>query len=312
MRNFKLFDEKKTWYKANFHAHSTVSDGLLNREDMILAYKKQSYSILMFSEHERYTDTTQYDTADFLIYPGIERSIMLPDKETFHIQGLYDADAEHHYENGKYIEVPSYRSLQDVQQIINELKKNGNMVMINHPTWSFNTFTHLHELQGYDFLELYNHNCQVETDLGNSELYYDEILKERWIGAFATDDNHNSHRYEDGIHLWDSFGGYVMLQAEELSRKAITTALKKGCYYASSGPQIEQIELRDGIVLVRCSPCSSIIFKAWPRRGYRFEKQGFPISEASYTLRGGEKWIRIKCIDEKNRCAWSNAIPLPE
>ena len=312
MKNFKLFDEQGSWYKANFHAHSTVSDGLLHREDMITAYRQQGYSVLMFSEHERYTDTTEYDSEDFLIYPGIERSIMLPDKETFHIQGLYDADAPHHYKDGQYIEVPEYHSLQDVQQIIDELKENGNMVMINHPAWSFNTLPHLHELQGYDFLELYNHNCHVETDLGNSESYYDEILKERWIGALATDDNHNSHRYEDGIHMWDSFGGFVMLQADELSRESICTALKKGCYYASNGPQIHQIEVCDGSVHVQCSPCASIVFKAWPRRGYRCEQLGSSITKASYTLRGGEQWIRIKCIDKENQCAWSNAILITE
>ena len=67
------------------------------------------------------------------------------------------------------------------------MKANGNFVMINHPYWSFNTFTHLNELQNYDFLEIYNHNCHVETDLGNSEAFYDEILKYKKINILATD-----------------------------------------------------------------------------------------------------------------------------
>ena len=57
MKKFEQFDTNKRWYKANFHAHSTRSDGLLTPEQMIKCYKEQGYSILTLSEHEKYTDT---------------------------------------------------------------------------------------------------------------------------------------------------------------------------------------------------------------------------------------------------------------
>lgn len=307
-QKFSQFSKEGNWYKANFHAHSTNSDGLLTPEEMIFAYKKQGYSILMFSEHEIYTNTTELDTSDFLVYPGIERSIMLPDKETFHIQGIYDPESKTHYQNGHYIPVPEYTSMKDVQNIIDSLKENGNFVMINHPYWSFNTFSHLNELNNYDFMEVYNHNCHMETDLGNSEPFYDDILKYKKIGVLATDDNHNSHRYEKGIHMWDSFGGFTMIQAEKLTREAIGKALKEGKFYASTGPSITQFQIDGDTVSVDCSPCNSIVFKAQPRRGYRVLAEDKPLTHATYKLRGGEKWIRVKCIDKDGNCAWSNPI----
>lgn len=315
MKRIDLFSMEGHWYKANFHSHSTNSDGKLTPEEMKDRYKAHGYQILAFSEHERYTNTTAYDEEDFLVYPAIERSITLPDKETFHIHGImaphFSEDVYHrHLEE---IPVPDYHSMQDVQQIIDELKAHGNFVMINHPYWSFNTFEHLHTLKNYDFIEVYNHNCHVETDLGNSEIYYDELLKERSIYALATDDNHNSHRYKKGVHMWDSFGGFTMLQAPELSRQAIGEALQKGHFYASSGPLIQQITLENNCISVACSPCSSIVFKAYPRHGYRLlAAQGEALTSGKYQLRGQEQWIRVKCIDADGRCAWSNPIYINE
>lgn len=315
MKSFKQFDTGKRWYKANFHAHSTRSDGLLTPQQLVQAYKQQGYSVLMLSEHERYTDTVEFDTVDMMVYPGIERSIRLPGKEEFHIQGIADfsmkSDIRHSHD--EYIPVPEFHSIQDVQKIIDDLKRRGNFVMINHPYWSFNTFDHLQALHDYDFIELYNHNCHMETDLGNSEIFYDELLKTSRLNALATDDNHNSHRYEKGVHMWDSFGGFVMLQMDELSRKGVSDALKRGTFYASNGPEIYQFSRHDHQVTVVCSKAASIVFKAGPRRGYRIlPRDGEGLTSATYTLRGGEQWIRVKCIDETGRCAWSNPIYLTE
>lgn len=310
---YQQFDKNKKWFKANFHSHSTQSDGLLTPAQLVELYKKEGYSLLMLSEHELYQDTKEFDTDDFLLYPGIERSIQLPNYETFHIQGiansLVQTDRYHHLE---HIPIPKFHSLQDVQQMIDELKDHGNFVMINHPYWSFNTCEHLLALENYDFLELYNHNCHVETDLGNNEIFYDELLRYKPIGALACDDNHNSHRYEEGIHMWDSFGGFTMIQASALTRDSISEAIQSGTYYASTGPEIYQFEIHDQQVHVTCSEVKEIIFKAWPRRGYSIQSKDNLLTEGTYTLRGQEQWIRVKCIDENGNSAWSNPIYIKE
>ena len=315
MKKFEQFDTNKRWYKANFHAHSTRSDGLLTPEQMIKCYKEQGYSILTLSEHEKYTDTEEFDTNDMIVYPGIERSIELPDKEAFHIHGIanYSEECSNRYRHDEYIPVPKYNHMQDVQTIIDEVKERGNFVMLNHPYWSFNTFEHLQSLNNYDFIEVYNHNCHIGTDHGNNEIFFDELLKYKNVKAVAADDNHNSNRYIPGVHMWDSFGGFTMLQLDEFSRKGISDALKNGRFYASSGPEIYQFSRCGNEISVTCSKLASIVFKAWPKRGYCIQPTNDNgCSTATYALRGGEKWIRVKCIDEKGRCAWSNPIYLED
>lgn len=311
MKVFQQFDEKKKWYKANFHAHSARSDGRLTPEEMVRLYKEQGYSILALSEHETYTDTREFDTEDMIVYPAIERSINLPEHETFHIHGIadYGRDVKNRCLHDEVIPVPDFCGMEDVQKIIDELKERGNFVMLNHPYWSFNTFEHLGGLTGYDFVEIFNFGAEIHGNLGDSEAYCDELWKKNFFLAVAADDNHNSNRYKKGIDMWDSFGGFTMLQLDEFSRRGISDALKKGAFYASAGPEIYQFSLCGNTAAVKCSEVKTIAFKAWPRRGYCIHKEeGGSLTEASYTLRGEEKWIRVKCIDEQGRAAWSNPI----
>ena len=65
------------------------------------------------------------------------------------------------------------------------------------------------------------------------------------IFCIATDDNHNGRN--------DSFGGFTMIKADELSYKALTDALLAGNFYASEGPEIKELWYEDGRVYIRSS-----------------------------------------------------------
>ena len=47
-----LLPEKGRFYKANLHAHSTLSDGQLSPAEMKDAYKAHGYSVLCITDHE--------------------------------------------------------------------------------------------------------------------------------------------------------------------------------------------------------------------------------------------------------------------
>lgn len=310
MKDKVYLDETRKQYKANLHAHSTHSDGLLTPKEMVQAYQEHGYQILAFTEHELYTNTKKYDDEHFLVLPGIERSIELAD-ETFHINGIGNPDSKNLIADHEYIPVPRYDNMEDVQQIINELKEKDNFVTINHPYWSCNRMEHIEALKGYDALEIYNYGCDVELKNANSEVYYDHLL---WKGirvkALATDDNHNSHRYQKGITMRDSFGGWIQILPKAFTKSAIFEALHEGSFYSSSGPEIYQYGVQGNKLFVKCSPCSEILFKTYPRRGYTIRKVNERISEATYTLRGNEKYVRIVCIDENGQKAWTNFFTL--
>jgi len=306
MKNFDAWKESTPQYKANLHSHSTNSDGLLSPETMIAEYKKEGYKILAFTEHEVYTNTSEYDSEDFLILPGIERSIQL-NQEEYHINGIGDPNSENLPKHGEFIEVPKFHDISDVQRIIDELKEADNFVTINHPYWSCNKIQDLVALRNYDAVEVFNFSSEVGIGNGDSETYVDQLL---WANqpkfVLATDDNHNLHRYEEGITMRDSFGGWISIVSEEFSKGAIYQALKRGSFYASSGPRIKNYGIRDGKLYVECSPCKKVIFRSFPRRGYTIYGEDSLLECADYTPRGGEKSFRIVCVDEAGRKAWTN------
>ena len=50
MRKY-LLPKDGTFYKANLHCHSTVSDGALTPEELKKAYMAEGYSIIAYTDH---------------------------------------------------------------------------------------------------------------------------------------------------------------------------------------------------------------------------------------------------------------------
>ena len=49
-----LIPENGQFYKANFHCHTTVSDGRLTPEEVKALYKEHGYSVIAFTDHDVY------------------------------------------------------------------------------------------------------------------------------------------------------------------------------------------------------------------------------------------------------------------
>jgi len=99
-----------------------------------------------------------------------------------------------------------------------------------------------------------------------------------------------------------------MVKAKNRSIKAITEALEKGYFYATSGPEIYDFSVQDRIAHVSCSPVSRIIFKG-ERRNY-VRQMGTNLTEFTAPLRGNKEYVRVECIDEQGKVAYSNPIYL--
>ena len=49
-----LLPEEGSFYKANLHCHTTNSDGKWTPEQVKKAYRERGYSIVAFTDHNRY------------------------------------------------------------------------------------------------------------------------------------------------------------------------------------------------------------------------------------------------------------------
>ena len=309
----------KKCLKGNMHCHTTTSDGRIAPEVQAQRYREAGYDFLCLTDHEQYTARRDLSQDGFLIIPAVEWSCSTvynkpgDDDYVHHInaiegtQAMIDAAPEGLFEAGFVL--PQFpfegaKSAQDMRQYVND---RGCIAIYNHPKWSRVTLKEMGDLEGYTGVEIFNRGCELEDFSGYAEDHWDQLLnKGRRIFGLATDDNHNSYLPDD------SFGGWVMVDADELSQAAIVSAIIAGDFYATSGPEIIEYGVKDGMVYVDCSGVNHVQFVCGGAIGAGSTKWdldgGNAITHAEHKIAGHESFIRIRCERADGRVAWSQPI----
>ena len=324
----ELLPGNVTYYKANLHCHTTLSDGKLTPARMKELYKGRGYQVVAFTDHRRYANHAELNDPDFLAIAAMESDtnefgdyrFSYDRIRTYHIN-WYDTDPESHKEEKAALELPKqrYHDVDYLNGYVGKMKELGFLACFNHPYWSLQNYEDYKGLRGFWAMEMYNHGCEVEGEYGYNPQAYDEMLRSgQRLFTVATDDNHNVFPPEDA--MCDSFGGAVMIGAGELSYQAVMEALKKGHFYSmispdgqGEAPRIEQLYIEDGHLVVRCSPASRIWVKTMGRGCYKAAAApGGTIGEVQFALQGKEGYIRVSVRDDHGRLAESNAYFLDE
>jgi len=319
------------WLKGALHTHTSESDGIQSPADVVSAYRERGFHFVVFTDHDKVTRLDPSAQAgrgragrsardvpagrrgnpemvtmasglcsrpaaapgDFLVLPGIELGLKRanPDKY-WHFIGVDISD-------------PPISELGSPVEIHDYLRAKSRFCVLSHPYWSQLTGADLAQLEGLASVEVWNTGCELEVGRGCAEYPWDWCLAAgRKVTGVAVDDSHG---------LDDVGGGWVMVNAPELSAHAILTALARGCFYSSCGPEIRDIRLDERAIRVETSPCRSISFIADTQQG-AFVAAGKTgkITSAVYELRGPEIYVRVQCVDARGRKAWSNPFyPAP-
>ena len=284
------FAARGNWYKANLHAHTTVSDGNLSPEACVAFYRSAGYQVLAITDHDHVTSIGA--PPGMLLLSGIEfgggRSRQ---GTTYHVVGL-NVRAR-----GKVKPNDSAGG----QELVNMVREDGGEAFIAHPYWSGLMAEDIAPIRGCFAIEVYNTGCDIEILRGFSQVHWDDLLTlGHDFGAVAVDDGHR--------HPTDHGGGWTMVRAEELSAEAVMDALVKGRYYASIGPEILDIAVSGGKVRVETRPVASIAMVSAPGQGdRRFAAPGESITGAEFTAPEARYW-RIEVMDAVGKVAWSNAF----
>ena len=329
-----LLSESGNFYKANLHSHSTVSDGMLSPAQMKELYKAQGYSILAYTDHDIFLPHHELTDRDFLALSGFECEFYeaLPNTKYMkacHIcfiakspdmdmvpcwnpEYAFIGNAKEYCDQMKYdkSQPPFVReyTTECINKMIAEGKKAGFFVTYNHPAWSLENYEQYTNYHGMDALEILNYTCEILGFPAYAETIYDDMLRAgKRIFAVAADDNHN--RFPPDSPYCDSFGGYVMIKAEELTYEAVIDALTKGNFYASNGPSIYDLYLEDGKLHVTCSDAVKITLCTQ----YRTDKsviapKGAAVNTAVFDYdEEKDGYLRITVKDAGGNCAFSNA-----
>lgn len=314
-----LLPEDGMFYKANLHCHTIHSDGKLTPEEVKKAYMDQGYSVVAYTDHRNYQWHRELTDGNFVALAAYEVDINEHFKvpgdfsrvKTYHIN-LYDARPEEFQAEKQKSILPKrrYEDYQYINEYVDRMKQYGFFACYNHPYWSLQNYEDYKNLRGFWGMEIYNYGCEHDGLYGYNPQSYDEMLRlGNRLFCVATDDNHNSFPFGDP--LCDSFGGFTMIKAEELTYKAIIDSLLKGNFYSSMGPEIRELYVEDGVLHVKTSPVEKIYVLMEGRNTYKeLARPGETITEAHFPLQGNETYIRVTCRDEKGLYADSNAYDL--
>lgn len=303
------------YYKANLHCHTTCSDGRKTKEEIKTLYKEQGYSVVAITDHNVYHYHKELNDEHFITLAGFEANINdkngSPDfsrLKTYHFN-FFDCDPDSHSDKKNLIFMPKqdYHEITAINRYIADMKNLGFLCSYNHPYWSLQNYMDYRDLKDIWAMEIYNHGCEMEGFYGYHPQAYEEMLRSgQRLFCVATDDNHNCEEFEDP--LCDSFGGFTMIHAAELTYKAIMESLRAGNFYASMGPEIYEFSQQGMHLTIKTSPVDKIMVQTEGRKCFRkAAKQGENITEAEFELSGNEGYIRLTIKDAKGLYANSNA-----
>lgn len=328
MKEIELLPKGITYYKTNLHCHSTVSDGRLTPENMKAAYMARGYSVVAFTDHNRYVNHKHLNDEKFLAIAALETDIDdfcnrgndYSRLCTYHFN-WYDTRPDYRTEEKVKLSKPRrrYHDIEFLNQYIMEMSEMGFLCCYNHPYWSLQNYEEYKNLKGLWGMEIYNHGCEMDGMNGYNPQVYDEMLRSgQKLYCASTDDNHNIEKFNDS--LCDSFGGYIMVGAKEFTYKGIIEALERGDFYScvspdgrTEAPMIYSMTLAGRKLYVQCSPAEKIFIKTQGRICYRAAaRPGNTITSAEFTLKGNEGYIRLDIYDGQGRHTNSNAYFLDD
>lgn len=319
-----LIPEEGSFYKANLHSHSTVSDGELSPGQMKELYKKNGYSIIAFTDHNHFVTHNELSDGTFLALNGVENAAdeqgkpdffgrccdvcyiaLSPDRKLHPFQTEGDVKGDGEYSPFS----PSYCS-DDVNMMIETGMKNGFFVTYNHPTWSLESYEQYMSYSGMNAMEIFNYSSSVDGyDEYNAAIYDDMLRSGKRLFCIATDDNHN--RAPNTCH-WDSFGGFTMIKAKSLKYGDVADALVNGYFYASRGPVIKALWLdtEDCSVHIECEKAVKLVCTRGGRRCravFAKEQGAEYLSEVKLSINPTDIYFRITVFDEQGMTADTNA-----
>lgn len=305
MSPFTAFAAPGRFWKGNLHTHSNLSDGALDPAEVCRRYREAGYDFIALTDHlvgrweYPLVDTRHLRSEGFTTLIGAE----------LHAGAMENGEIWHILAVGLPVDfvppdAPDFRphpGQESGPQLAARAAAAGAYVVIAHPQWSALTLRDARSLGAAHAVEVYNHSCHVGADRGDGMAIADLLLAEgRGIGLVASDDAHFTEP--------DHFGGWVMLRAEENTPEALLAALKTGAFYASTGPEIHDLQINGDRLRVACSPCEAVIVQGTGTAAVAVHGQAMTEAEVPLARLARSPWLRVTVRAPGGGRAWSNPV----
>ena len=304
-QTLSAFTAPGRFWRGNLHTHSTRSDGVLPPEEVCRRYRAEGYDFLALTDHfvghfgYPIVDTRDYRTNSFTTILGAElHSGAMANGELWHILavGLPESFAPSN--------TPTFVPVADQEtgpEIARRAVEAGAFVAIAHPQWSGLTMEDARSVTAAHAVEVYNHGCAMGCDRPDGFAVLDQLLTEgRRLTLVATDDAHFSEP--------DFFGGWVMVKAQANEPAALLAALKAGHFYSTQGPELRDVRIEGGRVIVESSAVVSVVAIGWGTGAKGVHGASMTRTEVPLERLNNSPWVRVAVIDAAGKRAWSNPI----
>jgi hypothetical protein len=273
-------------------------------DELVRHYEAADFDVLAITDHWILTEAESTDR--LLVIPASELSCRLPDEPDGHLLA-YGIDED---------PLEFVRTRPDLAAAATWVAEHDGVSYLAHPYWSGLAPGELALGDGVAGIEVYNAGCELETGRGLSSVHWDDLL-ERGLSCFgiAADDSHRGDR--------DSLFAWVWARVAERTPGAVLGALASGSFYSSTGPELRDVRVDDGVVEVQCSPCQRVTLCTRRRRGSSasagpsgYLHRGEIVSESDAGEITGVRlqipphvpFGRIEVVDEYGRKAWTNPL----
>lgn len=340
-----LLPKNGNFYKANLHMHTIVSDGKMTPEETKEHYMKNGYSIVAFTDHDIFLPHNDLTDENFIAINSMEIAVdkekycayPYPFFDTYHLN-FYAKDPSLKAcpaFSTKHIGFPNAREYLTDEMLVDEISRRytsegvneliqksneaGFLISYNHPVWSGQNRDDYIGLEGVWGVEVWNTGCNRGGYHEHDGAFEDMLREGKNVFPLATDDAHN---------YASTCGGWTMVKAEKLDYARVISALEKGNFYASTGPEIHGISIENGILKVDCSSAQKIVVSCERRNVWQTKSTDYPLTVATFDLNGyltqteeamkrgadilRKPFVRVRVYDKKGGIAYSRAYWLEE
>jgi predicted metal-dependent phosphoesterase TrpH len=297
-----IFCQELKWYKGNLHAHTINSDGNSSPDVVVRWYKEHGYNFCVLSDHNYLTDATIMNQlfgaeGKFLVIPGEEITDRF-EKKPVHLTGVNI--------NKPVMPQGGYSVPVLIDNNATAISRSGGISVINHPNGSLKESISASDIMQTNAVNLFE-VCCADFKGGNNKPSTDEIwdsvlTKGKILYGVAADD---AHRFETGSIQPGT--AWIMVHAKELSNAAVMKAINDGDFYATTGVDIQTIEISNNKIKIELAT-GDIGYKTFfignNGRLLKIDQSYSP----TYTYKENDGYVRARIERSDGTYAWIQPV----
>jgi hypothetical protein len=284
------YDCSGKWFKGSIHVHTTNSSGGMTVAEATSFYAEADYEFICITDAVPTLAGHSDKRYPLLVLDGVEIDGEDDQGSYFHVVCIEGVDGI--TEDTEFMDA------------VKKVRAQGGMLVWAHPYVCDNTAAEGIRF-GFDGVEVFNSISQIIWGKGMGAYHWDASLVDQPdLLGFAADD---AHFFKD---VPAEKGGWIMVNASELSRDAIMASIHKGNFYSSSGPLFKSISIEQGNRIV--AETSPVVYARLVGAGglnkYRGTQDKEPITEMHFRLPNDWPYVRLEIEDADGKVAWSNPL----